>query len=142
MAHCPFCFKDDGEIPNHTPGCPLDESRGRARGEDTGCRGGAVGSAMASVIAERKKQDEKWGEQDHDPFTYLTILGEEFGETCQAALHLRFNENPDVACKLADHLREEAVQTAAVALAIVECLDRSRWGWPNTDLSHTPPKSK
>jgi NTP pyrophosphatase (non-canonical NTP hydrolase) len=80
-------------------------------------------NALKDVIAERMRQDSKWGEQNHDPFLYLTILGEEYGETCQAALEAKFGKG-----SLKD-LREEAVQTAAVALAIVECLDRKKWGW-------------
>jgi len=79
--------------------------------------------AYEDVLAERTRQDAKWGEQNHDPFTYLTVLGEEYGEACQAALHLRFGGHA------AGKLREEAVQTAAVALALVECLDRQKWSW-------------
>lgn len=83
--------------------------------------------ALKSVLAERERQDAKWGEQNHDPFTYLAVLGEEYGETCQAALHSRFGG------KHAGSLREEAVHTAAVALAIVECIDRGKWSWPGVE---------
>lgn len=82
--------------------------------------------ALLSVMAERIRQDELWGEQNHDPFEYLTILGEEFGETCQAALETKYGGDHGGLAKL----RNEAVQTAAVALAIVECLDRHKWEWP------------
>ena len=81
------------------------------------------GAAVTDVLAERVKQDRKWGEQNHDPFTYLTVLMEEVGELSQAALHARFGG------PAADSLRKEAVQTAAVAMAIVECLDRNMWTW-------------
>lgn len=81
-------------------------------------------TALISILAERKRQDAKWGEQNHDPFTYLAILQEEAGEFAQAALHDRFG-GPAAA-----KLREEAVHTAAVAMAIVECLDRAKWKWP------------
>lgn len=82
--------------------------------------------ALRDVLAERVRQNKRWGEQNHDPFTYLAILVEEVGELAQAALHSRFG-GPAAA-----GLREEAVQVAAVALAIVECLDRGRWEWPRT----------
>lgn len=85
--------------------------------------------ALRDMLAERKRQDAKWGEQNHDPFLYLTILGEEYGETCKAALETRFAKNPVAANDNLIHLREEAVQTAAVALALVECLDRGKWRW-------------
>lgn len=81
-------------------------------------------AALVDVLDERRRQDEKWGEQNHDPFAYLTVLGEEYGELCQCALHARFGG------PAAEHIREEAVQVAAVALAIVECLDRGKWRWP------------
>jgi NTP pyrophosphatase (non-canonical NTP hydrolase) len=80
--------------------------------------------ARVDVLYERDRQDEKWGEQNHDPFTYLVILTEEVGEFAQAALHNRFGGEQS------NRMREEAVQVAAVALAIVECLDRGRWAWP------------
>jgi NTP pyrophosphatase (non-canonical NTP hydrolase) len=82
-----------------------------------------VSKALEDVLAERARQDAKWGEQNLDPSLYLTILGEEFGETCQAVLEARFGKGT------LDHLRLEAVQTAAVALAFVECLDRNKWRW-------------
>ncbi len=50
--------------------------------------------ALQDVLAERARQDIRWSEQNHDPFLYLTILGEEYGETCQAALEARFTKNP------------------------------------------------
>ena len=84
---------------------------------------------LRDVLAERGRQDAKWGEQDHDPFTYLTVLIEEVGEFAQAALHARFGG------KAAEKLREEAVHSAAVALAIVECIDRGKWKWPDAALA-------
>jgi NTP pyrophosphatase (non-canonical NTP hydrolase) len=82
-----------------------------------------MSKAVDSVLAERARQDAKWGEQNHDPFTYLTILVEEVGEFAQAALHHQFGG------PAADNMREEAVHVAAVALAIIECLDRDKWSW-------------
>jgi len=84
-----------------------------------------MNKALQDILAERARQDEKWGEQNHDPFTYLAVLTEEVGELAQAALHTRFG-GPN-----ASGLREEAVHVAAVALAIVECLDRNTWRWPD-----------
>jgi NTP pyrophosphatase (non-canonical NTP hydrolase) len=81
--------------------------------------------AMRNIMDERLKQDEKWGEQNHDPYTYLAILLEEVGEYAQACLQTQFGGKNGGFLKM----REEAVQTAAVALAIVECLDRGKWEW-------------
>ncbi len=38
------------------------------------------------VRLERQMQEIKWGSQHHTPFEWLAILGEEYGEACQAAV--------------------------------------------------------
>lgn len=81
--------------------------------------------ALLAVLRERVKQEAKWGQQNHDPFTYLAIITEELGETAQAALHVQFGG------PAADNLLVEATHTAAVALAFLECLMRDCWQWPN-----------
>ncbi len=75
-------------------------------------------SALTSVLAERKRQDTIWGEQNHGQFQWLSILTEELGEYAQ--------ELNDVSVGKGDieNVRTEAVQIASVALAIVECIDR------------------
>lgn len=83
-----------------------------------------MSKALNDVLAERARQDAKWGEQNHDPITYIAILVEEVGELAEAALHTRFGGHA------ARQLRTEAIHAAAVALAIVECLDRGAWTWP------------
>ena len=84
--------------------------------------------ALADVLVERMRQDQKWGEQNWDPQTYLSILTEEVGEAAKEANDARWKADP-----LKTHLdrfRAEMVQVAAVALAMVECLDRGKWQWP------------
>lgn len=83
--------------------------------------------AVRNVMDERDRQDAKWGEQNHDPYTYLAILLEEVGEYSQACLQTQFGGDKGGFSKM----RSEAVQVAAVALAIIECLDRGKWHWPN-----------
>ena len=80
---------------------------------------------VTDVLNERYRQDQKWGEQNHDPIVYASILTEEVGELAQAALQARF-EGGD-----ANRIREEAVQAAAAAIAILEGLDRGKWQWPD-----------
>jgi NTP pyrophosphatase (non-canonical NTP hydrolase) len=70
------------------------------------------------VIAERERQNEKWGVQTHDDGVWAAILGEEFGEVCQAALHDQFGGDH------AGTLREELTHVAAVAVQWLEALDR------------------
>ena len=94
--------------------------------------------AVVDTLIERARQDRRWGEQNHAPFVYGAVLVEEVGEFMQAALKARFESFPagarGVHQALADRMREEAVQVAAVALAIVECLDRDRWPWGSAAL--------
>ena len=71
------------------------------------------------IWAERAKQDAKWGEQNHHPFLYLNVLMEEVGEASQAALQATFGG------KEWSEYREELVQAAAVAMAMIECYDRN-----------------
>ena len=88
-------------------------------------------SALLDVAEERVRQDSKWGEQNHDLTVWMTVLGEEFGETCHASLHYRaaagraenVEGDTDPDAWLAK-VRKEAIQTAAVAVAIVEFIDR------------------
>jgi NTP pyrophosphatase (non-canonical NTP hydrolase) len=82
-------------------------------------------TAISSVIAERARQDAKWGQQNHDPVYWLGILGEEFGELCQAINETVFDNGPEERAKGGyANMRAEAVQVAAVAVAFVEMLDR------------------
>lgn len=79
---------------------------------------------LDEIYSERVRQDEKWGQQDHAPAEWLMILGEEVGEVNKAALETFFKY------KDADNdyskYREELIQVAAVAVAMIECLDRKK----------------
>lgn len=79
-----------------------------------------MNEVLADVAAERARQDAKWGQQDHDAFTYLAILTEEVGEAAQAALHNQFGG------KAAGTLEIELIHVAAVAVAAIECIRRNR----------------
>lgn len=74
---------------------------------------------LNEIKAERQRQDAKWGEQNHHPFVWLAILGEEVGEVNKAALEHSFSG------KSLDEYREELIQVASVAVAMVECLDKN-----------------
>lgn len=72
-------------------------------------------SVLKDVKAERVRQNILWGRQDHNPDRWLTILVEEVGEVAKAI------QEGDK-----KNYREELVQVAAVAVAAIESLDRSR----------------
>lgn len=73
---------------------------------------------LSQVAAERARQDSNWGEQNHDGPLYLAILEEEVGEVAKAILDHRYKN------KMAIHIRDELVQVAAVAVAMIEAFDR------------------
>ena len=81
-------------------------------------------NATLSVLLERHKQNKKWGEQNHDAYRWITILMEEVGEVSQAVLQSEFGGDKGGQ----KNVHDEMVQVAAVALAMVECCNRNRWG--------------
>ncbi len=74
--------------------------------------------AIALICAERKSQDDKWGQQLHSPEIWLAILAEEVGEMSQQILADAFgkekhgNGTSSYICEL--------IQVAAVAMAMLE----------------------
>ena len=75
------------------------------------------------ILYERSMQDEKWGEQNHNPVEWMSILMEEVGEASKEALENHFNPDTTNLCKY----RHEMIQVAAVALSMIECLDRDNY---------------
>jgi NTP pyrophosphatase (non-canonical NTP hydrolase) len=67
---------------------------------------------FALILAERERQDAKWGSQRHlAPLVWLAVLTEEIGEVAKAILE---HEPSGV--------RDELVQVAAVAVAWLSAL--------------------
>lgn len=84
-----------------------------------------MGAPLAAIVAERARQDAKWGPQHHDPVYWVGILAEEMGEVAKEAIELRpLAERSEraVDSSLA-RLRAELVQLAAVAVAAIEDID-------------------
>ena len=84
----------------------------------------ATTSILGEVFKERILQDKKWGEQNHSPFVWLGILGEEYGEACRGVVDANL-----------DSYREELIHTAAVCVSAIECMDRNTVG---VKLSKSP----
>jgi hypothetical protein len=87
---------------------------------------------------ERRRQEIKWGEQNHDNYKWLAIIQEEVGETAEQALE------EDFARQAGDHrianqhqmnMRKELIEVAASALAAVECIDRKYFQPRKFDIS-------
>lgn len=68
-----------------------------------------------AIETERDRQNQKWGViQENTLAEWMTILGEEYGESCQQALRVRFGN-----CDPKD-LLEEIIQVCAVGVSILE----------------------
>lgn len=80
--------------------------------------------AIEKVASERSRQVELWGNEIHNPFEWVAILGEEYGELCQAInetylLGQRYPERGGV-----ENIIKEATHVAAIALAIIEAFGK------------------
>lgn len=83
--------------------------------------------ALLLVDKERDRQDTKWGEQNHLPPYWVSILGEEFGEYCEAVNETVFDNGPEARVKGGyDNMMKELTHIAAVAVGAMECLMRDR----------------
>ena len=85
---------------------------------------------LTAIKAESFSQDRKWGEQNHTPGIWLSILVEEVGELAQAILADRFDSGRDEKLHDSHHdsMETEAIQIAAVAGQFVEFLARRKTG--------------
>lgn len=75
------------------------------------------------VTKERLAQDNKWGEQNHDPAWWLAILAEEVGELSKAILE---TEQGDIYADTKD-IETELTHVGAVAKAMWESGKRNKW---------------
>lgn len=80
---------------------------------------------LEDVRDERHAQDEKWGEQNHALPIWHLVLAEEVGEVAEAILEGRASGNYSRERHIQD-IREELVQVAAVAVAVIEYIDRGK----------------
>lgn len=77
-------------------------------------------SAVDTVIAEVSRATQQFPTWPTDPLHALAVLGEEYGELNKAMLQLTYEPHKTSA----RDVREEAIQTAAMALRLVMSLDR------------------
>jgi NTP pyrophosphatase (non-canonical NTP hydrolase) len=78
-----------------------------------------TGPVLVEVLAERKAQEQKWGQQNHPVANYYLILLEEVGEVAKAVLEENFGQG------ILKDARAELIQVAAVAVAMIESIDRN-----------------
>jgi len=86
-----------------------------------------TGRVMGEVWDERRRQHNKRGERNYEPHVYAVILHEEVGEAAREICDYAFNpESPSAQRDCAIRARAELVQVAAVAVAMIESLDRNQ----------------
>lgn len=85
---------------------------------------GPQANIIWDIVEERRRQDEKWGVQNHGDAYWLAILGEEFGEICRDIL------------ERGEASAEELVQLVAVGVAWLECKSRKS-STPKVDTGQT-----
>ena len=87
---------------------------------------------LDNIQKERQRQIEKWGDQNHSYPKWISILTEEVGEAAKEANDYEYLldkiNNPTFDSVLLNqtliNLREELVQVAAVAVQIIEKIDK------------------
>ena len=94
----------------------LPEWRTEPAPEEKAERSATQAGFVRDLVAERERQDRKWGMNSPPADRMATVLGEEFGEVCRAILEGQFD----------DRLYDELVQVAAVACKMAEILS-TRW---------------
>lgn len=76
-------------------------------------------SMQDEVMAELRRATAKFPTWPTDPFHALAVLGEEFGELTKAVLQHTYEPHKGVT---AEDIRNEAIQTAAMALRLAMSL--------------------
>lgn len=83
--------------------------------------------ALDMVRGERERQCTLWGDQSGNSlFEWVSILGEEYGELCEAVNETSFSNAAHPDRGGFEAIIKEAVQVAAVAVAIIEAVHRRR----------------
>jgi hypothetical protein len=100
-------------------------------------------SPHAWVKEEQRRQQEKWGTQDHGPDRYHTIFAEEAGEVAKVLNDAALGLYPTHEDYLR-HLEYELIQTAAVAMSWVEAIRRGKGAErkPSCGCEQCPPLEK
>jgi NTP pyrophosphatase (non-canonical NTP hydrolase) len=75
-----------------------------------------------AIKNERIRQDKKWGEQNHSPSEWVSILGEEYGEVCKEVC-----DNIGKPVRDWTNYQKELIQVAAVCVSMIESLNRGKW---------------
>jgi len=82
-----------------------------------------ITTVLDAILDEKSRAREKWGGQNYNIHKHISIVTEELGEVAQAALQMEHEPGKSSHEKV----RYEAVQAAAMALELVERIDRGSY---------------
>lgn len=86
-----------------------------------------IESALSMVREERKRQNSLWGnKRKNHPFEWMSILGEEYGELCEAVNETCFSNPKRPERGGREKIMLEATHVAAVAVAIIEEIQETK----------------
>ncbi|MEW7986626.1 MAG: hypothetical protein AB2799_12605 [Candidatus Thiodiazotropha sp.] len=86
----------------------------------------AMESTIDAVREEMDKAVRKFPTWPTDPLHALAVLGEEYGELNKAMLQLMYEPHKEGTSP--QHVKTEAIQTAAMSLRLAMSLDRYQYG--------------
>lgn len=93
---------------------------------------------LNEIKSERARQNKKWGEQNHSVIEWQAILAEEVGEAAREVVDYHFGNGLsykdgsfsddfkfEIQKQRLFNYRKELIEVAAVAVQMIECLDRN-----------------
>ncbi|MBU2346616.1 MAG: hypothetical protein KJ888_20695 [Gammaproteobacteria bacterium] len=78
---------------------------------------------FGKILEERKRQDKKWGKQNHSPLYWLAILTEEIGEANKEIV--KYISSNEVDKFRLQYYEIELIHSAAVIFAAIDSLRRN-----------------
>ena len=81
------------------------------------------GVVFDDIDSERERQVALFGEQNHHPAYWLAIMGKQVGQLGDAIVQREWAAE-HLKKRMLEKVRNEAIQIAAVATALVEAIDR------------------
>lgn len=115
---------DKNHLCDYTSAALLDVMNDIEFGREKSGKKDAIREVLEAISKERERQDAKWGEQNHPLPMWTGILGEEYGELCQAINETVFDNGTDLGGY--ENMLREAIHVAAVAVAFAEFIVRNK----------------
>ena len=90
-------------------------------------------SLIQDINSEVARAIDKFPKWPSDPIHAATIIAEECGELQKAILEAVYEPNKEI---VVSHIRDEAVQTAAMCMRFIDSLDNHKYQWFPSNQHH------